>query len=176
MGDYTDKASHVGFPALIGDAPKVMILGSMPGQASLKQFQYYAHPRNAFWPIMGELYDAGFDVEYTLRIERLLARHIAVWDVVQQCVRPGSLDSAIQRSTVVTNDFSACLKAHPSISTLLFNGGAAFTLFKRHALPTLLPDHNVTCVQLPSTSPAHARISFQEKLMLWRSELVRALS
>ena len=127
----------------------------MPGQASLRAGQYYAHERNAFWRIMGDLLGAGPDLPYAQRLERLTAAGIALWDVIAACERYGSLDSDIVNSSVCANDFSAFFEAHRSIRRVFFNGGAAETTFRRHVLPQLsgVP---LQLHRLPSTSPAHA--------------------
>jgi TDG/mug DNA glycosylase family protein len=138
----------------------------MPGVASLKAAQYYAHPRNAFWPIMGALFGAGLDKSYDERTAILLARGIAVWDVVKLCTRHGSLDSAIVESTVETNDFDSLLGEFPSIRRIFFNGAKAETSFVRHVSPSV---RDVAVRRLPSTSPAHASLSFDRKLDAWRS-------
>src|SRR5689334_12191637 len=91
------------FPPIVADNSKVLILGSMPGVASIKVRQYYAHPRNAFWPIMGALFGVDPLLPYPERIARVRAAGVALWDSLQACVRPGSLDSAITEE--VSNDF-----------------------------------------------------------------------
>ena len=147
----------------------VLILGSMPGDASLKAQQYYAHPRNSFWPIMASV--AGFDasVPYDVRVEALTRAGVALWDVLQSCVRPGSLDSAIQAGTRVPNDFAAFFAAHPGIRLVCFNGAEAQTSYNRHVLPHLIAQ-GVRYVRLPSTSPAHA-VAFAHKLTAWRAAM-----
>lgn len=139
----------------------------MPGAASLAAGQYYAHPRNAFWPIMGELIGAGPDKPYANRTVLLRANHTALWDVLQNCTRPGSLDSNI--ADEVPNDFAAFFAAHPRIERVALNGGAAFKFFRKYAAH--LAPAGAAIVQLPSTSPAHAARSFAEKCKLWREGL-----
>ncbi len=143
----------------------VLILGSMPGAASLRAQQYYAHPRNSFWPIMARI--AGFDATapYGTRVEALTRAGIAVWDVLQSCVRPGSLDSSIQAGTRVPNDFAAFFEEHPGIRLVCFNGTEAQTSYSRHVL-THLNAPAVRYTRLPSTSPAHA-VAFEHKLAAW---------
>ena len=146
---------------------RILILGSVPGQASLDAKQYYAHPHNAFWPIMGELIGAGPDKPYEERTRILKARHIAVWDVLQSCIRPGSLDTDIRNEA--PNDFAAFFAKHPHVTHVGLNGGKAAASFKKHAARHC-PSHIVTAV-LPSTSPAHAARSLPEKCALWRATL-----
>lgn len=146
---------------------RVLILGSMPGIASLEAGQYYAHPQNAFWRIMGELVGAGPEKPYKERARILKSQGIAVWDVLQSCIRPGSLDSDIRDE--VPNDFAAFFAAHPRIRHIGLNGGKAAASFKRHVARHCPPDIVVTT--LPSTSPAHAARRFAEKCALWRAAL-----
>jgi hypoxanthine-DNA glycosylase len=162
---------HVwGFAPVATPHSRVLVLGSMPGVASLAQVRYYAHPRNAFWPIAAQV--LGFDpaLDYPHRLQALQAAGIALWDVLQACERPGSLDANIRHDTLIPNDFAAFLTAHPAITRVCFNGGKAATLYRRHVLPTL-PQTNVEYVGLPSTSPAHAAASFETKLAAWQQAL-----
>jgi len=158
-----------GFPALENPAARGLILGSMPGIASLRAGQYYAHPRNQFWPIMAEL--LGVDLPalaYPARLQALRAAGLALWDVLQSCHRPGSLDADIAAEALVANDFEAFFRRHPAISHVYFNGAAAERLFARHARPRLnLPPAHF--LRLPSTSPAHAALDFPAKLAAWRA-------
>lgn len=158
------------FPPLAEATARVLILGSMPGQASLAAGQYYAHPRNAFWPIMGALLDAGPELAYPRRVERLQAAGIAVWDVLAECERPGSLDADIVAASVQANDFAGLLTGLPALRAIAFNGSAAEQAFRRHVLPGL-PELRATLLRLPSTSPAHAARSLAEKLAAWQGLL-----
>ncbi len=160
------------FPPLSSPRAKVLILGSMPGVASLTAQQYYAHPRNHFWPIMARL--AGFDATapYVDRVQAVTRAGYAVWDVLQSCVRPGSLDSAIQAGTRVPNDFAAFFAAHPGIDLVCFNGAEAEKSFNTHVLPGLQFVAGLRYARLPSTSPAHA-VGFDYKLGVWRAALGR---
>jgi len=146
---------------------RVLILGSMPGTASLQAGQYYAHPRNAFWPIMGALYGAGPDLPYADRAAKLKAEGVAVWDVLQAYERQGSLDANIRGD--VPNDFAAFFAAHPGIRRIGLNGGKAAASFRKHAGRLLLQGAAVHV--LPSTSPAHAARGFEEKCAIWRAAL-----
>lgn len=155
------------FPPISAPGARILILGSMPGIASLQAGQYYAHPRNAFWPIMGQLFGAGPDLPYTVRVARLQSQGVAVWDVLQLCVREGSLDSNIRGE--VPNDFAAFFSAQPGIVRILLNGGKAAASFRKHASHLLLP--SAQSVTVPSTSPAHAARSPDQKLARWRAAL-----
>ena len=108
------------FPPLLGPAPRVLILGSLPGRASLAAGEYYAHPRNRFWWVMGALFEAGRELPYAERGERLRTRGIALWDVVQAARRPGSLDAAIERASLRHNDIAQLLKEQPTLAVLAF--------------------------------------------------------
>ena len=158
------------FPPVVGRSPSALVLGSMPGKRSLEAGQYYAHPRNSFWRIVGEI--AGFDpaAPYQVRLDALTASGIALWDVLDSCVRPGSADSAIEAGTRVANDFAAFFGEHPGIGLVCFNGAEAEKSFRRYVLPGL-DTTRIHCVRLPSTSPAYAVLSFEQKLAAWRTAL-----
>ena len=145
---------------------KVLILGTMPGVASLQAQQYYAHPRNAFWPIMAAL--LGFDVAlpYEQRLAQLSANRIALWDVLASCHRPGSLDANIARDSEQPNDFASLFARCRQIRAVACNGGTAYALFRRHVLPAV-DLSGIDVLQLPSTSPAHAGKSFAAKRAEW---------
>ena len=155
-----------GFPPVADAAARVLILGSMPGEASLDAAQYYAHPRNAFWPIMGRLLGAGPELPYEARLERLKAAGIALWDVIGACEREGSLDARIVASSVQANDFAGFFAGHAGVKRVFFNGAAAETAFRRHVLSGL-SDLPLAFCRLPSTSPAHAGMGFSGKLAAW---------
>lgn len=147
---------------------RVLILGSMPGAASLEAAQYYAHPRNAFWPIMGALFDAGPKLPYAERLERLHAAGVALWDVIGSCTRSGSLDSAIARDTIVANDLRGLFACCPALSHVFFNGSAAEAAFRRH-FRLGSTDRSLQLLRLPSTSPAHAARTVEDKLAAWQA-------
>lgn len=157
-----------GFPPVVGSDPRVLILGSMPGKASLEQQQYYAHPRNAYWPIMGALFGAGPELPYAERLRRLTDSGIALWDVLESCFRPGSLDSSIDDTSTRPNDFAALFAHHRAIRHIFFNGQKAANLFRRK-VSSGLPGGvgQLELRTLPSTSPAHASRSYAEKLQAW---------
>lgn len=155
-----------GFPPVAAADARILILGSMPGRASLDAVRYYAHPRNVFWRIMGDLLGAGPELPYQQRLDKLTAAGIALWDVIAACERYGSLDADIVAGSVQANDFAAFFAAHPGIGRIYFNGTAAESAFRRHVLPELgegLPPQ----WRLPSTSPAHAARGYAEKLSAW---------
>ncbi|MCO7642733.1 DNA-deoxyinosine glycosylase [Pseudomonas sp. S 311-6] len=160
-----------GFPPIAAPGARILVLGSMPGQQSLRAQAYYAHPRNAFWPIMGQLLGFAPDAPYAQRAAMLQQHGIALWDVLQSCVRPGSLDADIDRRSLVCNDFPAFLATYPGITRICCNGAAAHELFRRHALPALGPEHPYELLRLPSTSPAHAGMTQAAKLDAWRAVL-----
>lgn len=153
------------FAPIVDVSAHTLILGSTPGIASLDADEYYAHSRNAFWPIMGALFGAGPSVPYEHRTSILTTNGIAVWDVLKLCTRHGSLDSAIVESSIETNDLAGLLDEHRSIERVFFNGAKAENSFQRYVAP--LP-RTLTTVRLPSTSPAHASLSFERKLDAWR--------
>lgn len=157
-----------GFEPVFSNDAVVFILGSMPGRESLKEQQYYAHPRNGFWPIMGALFDAGPEVPYSERLLILKKHKIALWDVVGRCRRKGSLDSNIDKSSIQPNDFSQLVSECPDLQHIFFNGAMAEQLFVRHIFKSsgkLL--QGISLKKLPSTSPANASFSYQQKLGVW---------
>lgn len=161
---------HTFGPVARSDA-RVLILGSMPGEASLRAGQYYAHPKNKFWSIMETVCGAGPALGYPERLRRLEEHRIALWDVVSECVRPGSLDGSIVPASVKPNDFAGLFRRCPAITTVLFNGQAAAKLFQRHVKCS----PSLAFVTLPSTSPAHASLSLRQKTAIWRDAMVAAL-
>jgi hypoxanthine-DNA glycosylase len=156
------------FPPVADPNAKILILGSMPGIKSLNENEYYAHPHNAFWKIMGELVGATPHLPYEQRLAVLKQAGIALWDVLHSCMREGSLDSDIQHEQA--NDFTTFFANHPHIKHVYFNGAKAEQSFRRsvvgkQTLPTL------TLQRLPSTSPAHAGMRYEEKLADWKQIL-----
>lgn len=161
------------FSPIIQSSCHTLILGSMPGKMSLTEFQYYAHPRNAFWHIMGELFGAGFNVPYERRLEILLTNGIALWDVIENCTRGTSLDSDIDESSIATNDFHHLLHNFPKIRRIVFNGSKAEQTFYRYVHPTITEVFtDIHLHRLTSTSPANARYSVSDKIAIWRSYLL----
>lgn len=158
----------VGFAPVANPGIKTLILGSLPSRRSIAAGQYYGHPQNAFWKIMGELIDAGPDKPYTERCERLLAAEIGLWDVLESSFRPGSMDADIELSTTKPNDFGTFLHEHAAISRICFNGRKAADLFRRLVrLPRPDAGSRIELLGLPSTSPAYASMPFADKLRRW---------
>ena len=155
-----------GFEPIIGEKPRILILGSMPSVKSLQMGQYYAHPQNAFWKIQAVLFDEPFTADYEERKNRLMRHGIALWDSCASCVREGSLDSAIMQ--VLPTDVEGLLKCHPTITNIYCNGGESFRLFRKFH-KELNKTYPVT--QLVSTSPAAARYTLEEKTENWRQIL-----
>ncbi|ADE10408.1 DNA-deoxyinosine glycosylase [Sideroxydans lithotrophicus] len=153
------------FKAVSNAEARVLILGSMPGKESLRQHQYYAHPQNAFWKIMGELVGAHPSLPYAQRLGLLKSSGIALWDVLASCVRESSLDTHIREE--IGNDFTAFFVQHPCITHVYFNGAKAEQSFKRFVLgKQKLPA--LEFARLPSTSPAHAGMHYADKLQAWQ--------
>lgn len=161
------------FPPVVGSVPHTLILGSMPGERSLREQRYYAFPQNSFWPIMGRICGFSEDAGYQDRIEALKQAGFALWDVLQHCEREGSLDSAISAATEVPNRIPQLLEEHQTIDRICFNGAKAEQSFRRHLLAQLKDQREFTLIRLPSTSPAHAGMRFEEKLEVWRESLLR---
>lgn len=158
------------FAPLARPGSRVLILGTLPGAESLRRQQYYANPHNAFWRIMGALFAAGPDLPYDERLEKLASAGVALWDVCASATRPGSLDANI--TEVAPQDFAGFLAAHPSIALICFNGQSAARLFGRLVAPGLPEEmRRIDTHILPSTSPAHAGMRFEQKLALWRETL-----
>jgi hypoxanthine-DNA glycosylase len=161
------------FPPQIGAGCRVLVLGTAPSVRSLAMRQSYAHPQNLFWPLMGELFDAGPELPYAERIARLHAHGVGIWDVLKECERPGSLDSSIVKASEVPNDIPALLAEHVTIHAIALNGGKAQQAFRRHVLPRLDAGTvaRVSLLDLPSTSPANASISRADKRVRWQGML-----
>ena len=162
-----------GFPPIAPDRPRILILGSMPSNESLRKQQYYAHPRNAFWKIMGQFLGFEASLNYAQRTMILKQHHIALWDVLKHCERQGSLDSAIKRDSEEANDLAGFLWDHDSIKAVLFNGEKAETSFNRHIRPELHHSRiaDTRFVRLPSSSPANAQLKFEQKYAIWHQAL-----
>jgi hypoxanthine-DNA glycosylase len=168
----TPASTSAPSPLLIGLAPviaedtRILILGSFPGAQSLAAQQYYAHPRNAFWKLVGALVGADlYGMPYIDRLPRLLAHRFGLWDVLAACEREGSLDSAIRKPAA--NDFDRLRHLCPQLETVGFNGQASGKFAPQ------FEQAGYRTVVLPSSSPAHMAMNFDEKLAVWR-HLVQA--
>ena len=160
------------FPPVAARDAKILILGSIPSVKSLQKQEYYGHPKNAFWWIIGELLGFDFQLPYELRKSHIIKHKIALWDVLQQCERQGSLDSAIAAKSIKPNDFKTFFSEHRKIRKVLFNGAKAESEFRKRVIANiaeLFPE--ITYHRLPSTSPAMASLSKPAKLAEWRKIL-----
>lgn len=148
------------FPPVVDAQTRLLILGSLPGEISLARQRYYAHPRNAFWRLVGGV--LGIDLarlDYAARLETLLARHIGLWDVVAGATRHGSLDGALR--DIEANDLTALVATLPDLRAIAFNGKTAAKL-GRGALGA----KTLTLIDLPSSSPAYT-LSYDGKAARW---------
>ncbi len=154
----------------VAENVRIMVIGSMPGEESLRRQQYYAHPRNNFWKFIAQSFtEINEDTAYEERIALLLKQGVGLWDVMRSCRRNGSLDSNIK--DVVANDFSVLSKETPQLRKLLFNGNKAYEAFMKSPNRVWAEQHNIELVLMPSTSPANASQSFDWKLETWRRQL-----
>lgn len=158
----------IGLAPVINTQTKLVILGSFPGQQSLSKQQYYAHPRNQFWPLLSAIFNHDLNVlTYTERLQAVLDYGLGIWDVYATCQRIGSLDSAITGGIV--NPLEQLWLHAPSLQAIAHNGGLSW----RNA--SCIKNIAIAVYRLPSSSPAHARMSFAEKLQIWRAVLARHL-
>ncbi|SPM41470.1 G:T/U-mismatch repair DNA glycosylase [Mycobacterium numidiamassiliense] len=155
-----------GFPPAVDHRATVLILGSFPSVQSLANHQYYGNPRNAFWPITGELFGFDADAPYDVRLRALQSHGVALWDVLHKCRRIGSADSAIDPKSLVANDFGELFASYPAIARVYFNGAKACELYRR--LVEQRDTDRIDFQRLPSTSPAHA-VRPGAKLAAWRA-------
>ena len=155
-----------GLPAVSGPNTRLLVLGSFPSVASLAKQQYYAHPRNHFWPILSAIWGLTGDqalsaLPYAQRLDFARAKGLGIWDVYAYCERQGSLDSAIERAQL--NDIGALIKVSPRLQAIAHNGGES----AKHMRVT--QQWSLPVIKLPSTSPANASWSFERKLAAWRT-------
>lgn len=157
-----DRLRKRAFDPVVDAGTRLLILGSLPGEASLAMGQYYAHPRNAFWRLMGGLLDQPdlYERPYPVRLTALKARGVGLWDTVAEAERIGSLDTAVRLP--LHADLPGLITALPNLRAVAFNGGLAAKLGRR-----ILTDlEGITLLDLPSSSPAHA-ISLSAKAENW---------
>ncbi|TGD59375.1 DNA-deoxyinosine glycosylase [Flavobacterium humi] len=150
------------FPPIADAYSTVLILGTMPGIQSIRLNEYYGHPRNHFWKLVSSVFEEPFPADYDQKKAMLLRNRLALWDTLQACEREGSLDSAIVKE--VPNDLASFLDNHPGIESLFFNGQKAAAFYKKYIGLT----EKYTFVTLPSTSPANAGMTFENKLEHWK--------
>jgi hypoxanthine-DNA glycosylase len=172
LRDPADHPSSCSFPPLARADARILVLGTLPGERSLALGQYYGHQQNRFWAIAGSV--LGFDAAapYDERVAQLLDRRIALWDVCAAAVRPGSLDASIRSASAVPNDFATFFAQHPAIVRVCFNGQHAAKLFRRLVPPDTVSDMHGDWVTLPSTSPANAAMTLQQKRRAWAEALL----
>ena len=161
-----DGNTHcIGLAPSVDERARVLVLGSMPGAASLAAQEYYAHPANRFWPLITKLLKENeTPVDYDARLKMLLRHHVALWDAIDTCDRTGSLDSDIRNAKA--NDFTTFLRRWPQIRTIGLNGGKAYATFAK-ANRSLLDRADLRILKLPSTSPANARWHMNDLLSAW---------
>jgi double-stranded uracil-DNA glycosylase len=154
---------------------RTLILGSLPGAASVQAQRYYAHPQNAFWKIMRNFLRVDLNADEGTTIAAFLAQQLALWDVYAEADRIGSLDSAIHKASAATNDIAGFIESHPELDRVLLNGGLAHDAFRRVIWPALAAaqQQRLQIVALPSTSPANAGLSFADKQARWLGALAR---
>lgn len=153
------------FPAIIDNHTRVLFLGSFPSIASFEQSFYYAHSRNAFWPILEEIFGVKFSNNEDKK-RFCLAHGIGLWDVIASCARSNSSDTNLKN--IVPNDFRKLLSDYPDIQTLAFTGKKAYDLFQKY-----FKELEIEKVVLPSTSPAHAAMKREEKTKIYQDFLMR---
>ena len=160
-----------GLPAQIASDCRVLVLGSMPGVASLQATQYYAHARNRFWPLMSRLLAVEGN-SYQDRLAKLHGAGVGLWDVIGECARVGSLDAAIERTSIVPNPLPECLAGLGHLRAVACNGAEAHRLWQRWIAPRLsLNASALPVLALPSTSPANAAFGLERLLDAWRPVL-----
>lgn len=163
-----NDCSVISLAAVASADAKVLILGSMPGQQSLARQQYYAHPHNAFWKIIANLFGFNPDASYTDKLLALQQHKLALWDVIQSCERQGSLDSQISNASIISNDFASFFVQHTQIQHIFFNGSRAYQEYHKRVMPQLAEQWQaIACTRLPSTSSAMASLRFEQKLSMW---------
>jgi double-stranded uracil-DNA glycosylase len=166
----------LGMPAVASTDARVLILGSIPGLASMHARQYYAHPQNLFWPMLCQFLGISPELSYQPRLRAMQDRKIALWDVLQACERSGSLDSKVRRESMQINEFADFFARHPALKSVICNGKLAAQQFCRAVLPELKQIGVVVqLLEAPSTSPANAAMPKTERIARWHALLAIAL-
>ena len=148
---------------------RILLLGSMPGKVSLQANQYYAHHRNVFWRIIEDIFNISHTTPYQQRLDALQVHRVALWDVLKTCTRKSSLDSDIEESSIMPNDFQTFFSTHQEIRQLYFNGAKAEAAYLKYVQPYLSRQYQpLKTTRLPSTSPANASMSYQDKVKAWK--------
>lgn len=149
------------FLPVIGECPHVLVLGTLPGKESLRKQEYYGHPRNAFWPIMFQLFGESPIANYEEKLRFIKKQKVALWDVCQRAYRPGSLDADIKME--YANAIDEMLVSNPSLKIVAFNGKKASELYDKYFERRT----DLVYLTLWSTSPANAAYSLAQKLENW---------
>ena len=149
------------FLPILGESPKILFLGTMPGKESLRKIQYYAHPQNQFWKILFHIFNFDFTTNYKAKIDFAKLNKFALWDVCYTCFRKGSLDTKINNE--IPNKMSELLLSNPTIQTIIFNGQKAEKLYKKHFEINI----GIKYFTVLSSSPANASFTFEQKLKNW---------
>ncbi|MGV0965537.1 DNA-deoxyinosine glycosylase [Empedobacter falsenii] len=154
------------FTAIISEQPKILILGSLPGDLSLEVNQYYGHPRNRFWKMIFEIFETEFSEDYEVRKQLILQNKLALWDVVHSAYRKGSMD--VDMKNVSPNQIDELLNKHPTIEKIIFNGKKAEQLFWKY----FDEKTSIEYISLPSTSPANAQFSYERLIEFWKNAII----
>lgn len=154
------------FESIISLEPRILILGSLPGDLSLELNQYYVHPRNRFWKMMFEIFGTGFSEDYEVRKQLILQNKLALWDVAHSAERKGSMD--VDMKNVSPNQIHELLTEHPTIEKIIFNGKKAEQLFWKY----FDKKTSIEYISLPSTSPANAQFSYERLIEIWKNAII----
>ena len=163
------KPDKTGLKPVLPEGLRILILGSLPGDKSLYEQQYYAHPRNLFWPVMARLLNFPVDSDYRSRLDFLTQAGIGLWDVIEKANRHGSLDSAIAGNSIKINSLTELITVSSQLELVVLNGRKAENLFMTKIWPwlTATKQQSLKVSGLPSTSPANASIPRETKIQVW---------
>jgi hypoxanthine-DNA glycosylase len=164
----------VGFEPVVAERTRILVVGSMPGKDSLRRGEYYAHPRNRFWPMVEAVFGIPSTLPYDERLRSLKDSGIGLWDALESCERQGSLDADILKQSEVYNGFALFLRTYGRIGTICCNGVKAYELFSKRILPRLENSiaERLAIFRLPSTSPANASYLYEDIVRAWSSVLL----